>query len=147
MAEHEHEHSHDHEHHHHHDDREHEIFECAFGLVGIEARDHEQAAVVSASIEPAPESELTFGVLVKAMQRVASEVEASGGVVGHIKAFARDDGDFAHASVLAADQNPESEGDLNMPLSSDADVQLAAIALLISRQELLEIVKNSIVSE
>ena len=76
------------------------------------------------------------------LQAVCAEIEAAGGIVGHIKAFASQDDAFAHASVTEANRKPDLEGDVAAPFGPDADIQLVAIALLLDEQTLISICKR-----
>ncbi len=148
--EHEHGHQHDHEHGHHHDHDGHhhhgheETVRVDHANVLLEAHTHEQTATVSMTFEPDPDATLVFGDLVSLMQKIAEAIESAGGIVGHIKAYGKQEGDFVHASVTAAGLEPTYEGNLDMDLGNEATVQLAAIALLIDQDRLLDICKNAL---
>ena len=136
-----------HDHHdHHHDHAPSHKEACAIGgaQVSLEAHTHEQAATVSLDIRPAAGSGFAFQKLVSAMRALASEAEALGGIVGHIKAFAREGDAFAHASVTAADLPPESEGDIGAAFGSNATIQLVAIVLLVDQDALVEVCKTTL---
>ena len=92
---HDHEHAHEHEHHHEHE----AVVELPWARVELEAHTHEQAATVSMNIHPKEESPVAFADLVNIMQEIARSSEQSGGIVGHIKAFAKRDNAFARVSV------------------------------------------------
>ena len=139
---HEHEHHHEHEHEHHHGHEE--ATERAWAHVKLEAHTHEQAATVSMDIHPKSESCIVFANLVDIMQEIARASEQAGGIVGHIKAFAKRDGAFAHASVTAADLPSTCDGDQSLALDSATEVQLVAIALLIDQDDLLAICKQAL---
>lgn len=136
-------HEHVHEHHHEHEQGHTEVLELAFAQVELEAHTHEQAATVSLHIHPR-EQALSFARTVELMQEFARSVEDAGGIVGHIKAFAKQGDTFTHASVTAADLAPTCEGDPQLELGMEADVRLAAIVLLISQDDLLAITKDAI---
>lgn len=75
------------------------------------------------------------------MERIARAVEGEGAIVGHIKGYARQGGAFAHASVTAADIPATVEGGI-ATFSEGAEMQLVVIAMLISPEELLQVVAN-----
>lgn len=143
---HDHGHDHDHNHHHHHDHEHHhghvESVELSWASVDMEASSHEQAATVSVAIRPKPASEAAFSGLVDAMCSIARAVESEGGIVGHIKAFAKRGDVFARASVTAADLPPVCDGDQSLPLDPSADIQFVVIALLIDEERLAAICKD-----
>jgi len=144
--EHEHEHvgEHDHGHDHHHDHARERVLELSWGTATLESHVHEQAATVSATISVQPGSAVTFDTLVKALQAVAQHVESAGGIVGHIKAYAKAGDSFAHASTTDARHAPSCEGDASLPLSPEAQCQLVAIALLIDLEQLEQIVVDAL---
>lgn len=138
---HDHEHAHDHGHDHHDHDHAHahsvsDRFETDAALVSLEAHTHEQAATVSLDIHPKAGQAVAFSSLVETMQAIAADAEAAGGVVGHIKAYARDGAAFAHASVTAADLPPVCEGDVQASFGEGATIQLVSIVLLVGQDDL-----------
>ena len=139
---HEHEHAHEHEHEH----GTHDVLESACATIHLESHTHEETATVSMDIEPHVDSALSFSDIVTLMQAVASAVESAGGIVGHIKAFARRDDAFVHASVTASYLDPECEGDTEICLDTATELQLAVIALLIEREQLLALCKNALLA-
>ena len=140
--EHEHEHMHAHEHEHHHTHTE--SIELTWANVGFEAHTHDQAATVSMNVYPKDGCAFAFSNLVDIMQAIAQAAESAGGFVGHIKGFARRGDEFAHASVTAADLPPTFEGDQTLSLDTATEIQLVAIVLLISEDDLLAICKNAL---
>ncbi len=120
-----------------------ETFEIHGAEVFTESHMHDQAATVSLAICPNEGATFAFATLVTAMQDIASRAEAAGGIIGHIKAFAREEnGAFAHASVTAAGLAPTCEGDVSASFGEEADIQLVSIVLLISFEELLSICRD-----
>ena len=105
---------------------------------------HDQAATVSATVCARPEAGKTFDVLVGALQIVAQRVESAGGIVGHIKAYARSGEAFAHASVTDAQHAPASEGETALALDPNVQCQLVAIALLVDLDSLEEAVFDAL---
>lgn len=148
---HEHEHEHAHEpvrgqgHDHHHHDHHEETVETPWGTVRLEAHTHEQAATVSMALCPAAGKAMAFGSVVELMRQVAERAEAAGGIVGHVKAFARQGDAFAHASVTAAYLEPAVEGDASLGYGERADIQLVAIVLLVSQDELVSICREALI--
>ena len=138
---HHHDHDHDHEHHHEHAPAQKEEFAIEGAQMLLEAHTHEQAATVSLDVKPAEGAPLAFKRLIDLMVSIAGEAEAHGGIVGHIKAFAREGDTFAHASVTASDLPVESEGAVEAVFGHDATIQLVAIVLLIDKQALVDICK------
>lgn len=136
-------HDHDHDHDHAHDHFE-ETLEAPWGSVQIEAHTHEQAATVSMVLRPSADALVPFSLIVSSMQRIAEDVEAAGGIVGHVKAFAREGSSFAHASVTAAYLEPALEGGASLGYGTQADIQLVAIALLISQDELVRVCEDAL---
>ena len=124
-------HGHYHEHEHEHSHHE-ELFEAPWGTAQIETHTHEQAATVSMALHPAEGEAIAFAGVVTVMRQIAEEAESAGGVVGHVKAFARQGDAFAHASVTAAYLGPEIGGDSSSEFGEEADIQLVAIVLLLS---------------
>ena len=137
--------AHHHEHHHEHAPAHKETFAIDGAQVALEAHTHEQAATVSLGIKPTEGARFRFKQLIGAMAAIAAEAESEGGIVGHIKAFAREGDAFAHASVTASDLPPESEGDVDAAFGPDAAIQLVAIVLLIDHHSLVDICKASFV--
>ena len=138
-----HDHEHDHTHHHHrhdHGDARERTVELAWGEAALESHTHEQASTVSATIHAQASAGKTFETLVDALQAIAQQVEAAGGIVGHIKAYARAGESFVHASSTDAQHEPACEGDACTALTPDVQCQLVAIALLIDLDQLEEIV-------
>ena len=131
-----HDHSHDHGHSHE------ETVETPWSTIALEGHTHEQAATVSATFHVNPESSYAFSSIVSLMQRIAKGVEDAGGIVGHIKATAKQDGSFARASVIAAELDPTCEGDLSLKLGSEADIQMAVIAMLVDQDALLALCRE-----
>lgn len=134
-------HDHEHEHGHHHEHEE--SLELSWAHVELEAHTHEQAATVSMNIHPKEGSPVAFVDLVSIMQEIARASEQSGGIVGHIKAFAKRGDTFARASVTAADLPPTCDGDQSLELDASAEIQLAAIVLLVDQADLLATCKQA----
>ena len=128
----------------HHEHNHREQFAIACGEAFLEAHMHDQAATVSAALCPDDGSAISFEQLVSALSAIASNVEDTGGIIGHIKAFAREEETFAHASVTDAGRKPDIEGDITASFGPEADIQLVAIALMISQDELITICKRAI---
>lgn len=135
---HEHVHGHDHDHDHGHEHQA-TIFETAWGVAQLEAHTHEQAATVSITVHTNAGDTLAFSDIVSLMQQLAEKAEAEGGIIGHIKAFARQGDSFVHASVTAADIAPALEGDTVQCFGEDADIQIVAIVLLVDQDLLVRI--------
>ena len=149
-CEHEREHAHEsvrgygHNHAHHHHDHHEEALEAPWGTAWLDAHTHEQAATVSMALCPAAGKAIVFGDVVEFMRQVADKAEAVGGIVGHVKAFARQGDAFANASVTAAYLEPAVEGDASLEYGAEADIRLVAIVLLVSQDELLRICKEAL---
>ena len=141
---HEHGHDHDHEHGHHHHHSHAETLQLENAVVELEAHTHEQAATVSMRIHPADGTTIAFADIIAMLQRIARAAEDVGGIVGHIKGFAKQGDAFAHASVTAADLAPTTEGDPALAFDATADIQLAAIVLLVSQADLLALCKEAL---
>ena len=75
---------------------------------------------------------------------MAKQVESAGGIVGHIKGYARIGDPFVHASATDAQHAPAPEGDTSIPLDVDTQAQLAAIALLIDLDDLEQLVVSAL---
>ena len=119
-----------------------ESFEIAGAKTFLEAHMHDQAATVSLAICPLEGTAFAFRTLLETMVIIASQVEAHGGIVGHIKAFAREGDRFSHASVTAAGFEPTCEGEADASFGEGADVQFVAIALFVNKEELASICKG-----
>ena len=143
-ANHAHGHSHEHDHEQHHGYRE--TVETNWGRIEMEAHVHDDAATVSMDAHPKEGCAVTISSLVDSMQRIAQAAEGTGGIVGHIKCFAQQGAESAHASVTAADLAPTVEGDDSLSFGSMSTIQLVAIILLISQDDLLAICKDAIAS-
>ena len=135
---HDHGHGHDHDHDHQHAHERPVEFEWGTGT--LESHVHDQAATVSVTISARPDAGKTFEGIVGVLQEIAREVESTGGIVGHIKAYAREGELFAHASATDAQHAPACEGDSRLTLAPDTHCQLVAIALLIDLDHLEQIV-------
>lgn len=136
---HDHDHGHEHHHHDHEAAREREV-DLGWASAILESHLHDQAATVSATVRAQAEADKSFEALVAALKLIAQRVESAGGIVGHIKAYARAGESFAHASVTDAQLAPACEGDVNLVLGPDVQCQLVAIALLVDLDVLEEIV-------
>ena len=130
------------EHHEHHNHRE--SFEIAGGEVFLEAHMHDQAATVSLAVCPGEGQVFSFETLIRAMREIATQAELLGGIIGHIKGFAREGEVFAHASVTAADLEPTCEGATKESFGEEADIQLVAIVLLVGQDDLMTICRNAL---
>ena len=139
-----HDHGHNHGHEHHHDHTPERQVQLGWGAATLESHVHDQAATVSATICALPGSATTFEALVEALGSVAKRVESAGGIVGHIKAYARTGESFVHASATDAQHAPSCEGDARMPLKPETHCQLVAIALLIDLEQLEQIVVDAL---
>ena len=128
--------------HKHHNHRE--SFEIPGAEAFLEAHMHDQAATVSMAICPSEGSVFAFAKLVETMRQIAADAEAAGGIIGHIKAFAREEDAFAHASVTTAELDPACEGDISASFGEEADIQLVAIVLLISQDDLIAICRRAL---
>lgn len=113
-----------------------ESFDTDAATVSLEAHTHEQAATVSLDIVPKAGSAISFESLVAAMQAIAVGAEEAGGIVGHLKAYARQDDAFAHASVTAPNLPPTCEGDITTRFGEAATIQLVSIVMLIDQDAL-----------
>ncbi|MBR0405480.1 MAG: hypothetical protein IJI68_09845 [Eggerthellaceae bacterium] len=123
-----------------------ESFAVPCGEAFLEAHEHDQAMTVSVAICPEEGASIVFEELVEALRSIASGIEATGGIVGHVKAFARQDGAFAHASATEAGREPDCEGDVSFAFGFDADIQFVAIALLLGQDELISLCKSALVN-
>ena len=130
-----------HEHHGHHGHRE--SFAIPGGEAFLVAGAHDQAATVSMTLCPDAGERIPFGKIVEKMEAVARIAEDAGGIVGHIKGFAREDEAYAHASVTEAGRAAECEGDLSASFGENADIQLVFIVLLIGCDDLAAICKEA----
>lgn len=119
-------------------------FEINEAYVSLEAHTHEQAATVTLDIRPKKGRALAFADIVDVMVSIAVRAEAAGGVVGHIKAYARDGSAFAHASVTASDLAPVCEGDANALYGEGSLIQLVLIVLLLRQEDLTSICRAQI---
>lgn len=132
-----------HGHDHHHDHRE-ETLDILWGTALLETHTHGQAATVSLTLRPAAGTAIAFGEIVAYMLRLAEKAEAEGGIVGHIKALARQDDAFAHASVTAAGIAPSLDGDTSLEYGERADIQLVAIVLLVNQDGLARMCREEL---
>ena len=140
MGEHNHEHQHGHEHHHVHLRGS---FRGLGGEVKVEVTQHEQAAVASMLLQVEPGGSVAFSTVVAYLQALAERAEAAGGIVGHIKAFAREGELFANASVTSTDATEVDPAVLPFEFGSGADIQLVAIVLCLEPEALLDLVLQS----
>ena len=132
----------DHNHGHGHGRRE--SFASMGGEAFLEAHTHDQAATVSIAICPDEGRSISFTEIESALEDIARRIDAMGGIIGHIKAFARNDDYFAHASITDPHHTITSEGDATQAFDSEADIQLVAIALLIGLDDLIDCCKQSL---
>ena len=149
VHDHEHAHVHGHEHGHEHaHDRSHNherAVELGWGTGALESHVHDQAATVSLTINAQADAGRTFQELVDALQQIALQVESAGGIVGHIKAYAREGEAFVHASATDAQHAPACEGDASLVLGPATNCQFVSIALLIDLAQLEQIVLAALV--
>lgn len=141
-----HDHAHAHGHDHGHNHGQSELMDIPAARIKLEAHVHEQASTVSATFEIREGCTVPFASLVDAMNAIAERVEDEGAIVGHIKAFAKVGGTFAHASVTAAGIAPTCEGDVTTAFGPDGDVQLVAIVMLMELNDLIGIVRSALFS-
>ena len=81
---------HDHEHHHHHGHEEHsERSESKLPVISVSR--HEAAVIGSVECRISGSYEIALAELQRRMSAAAESVESHGGIIGHIKFFARDD--------------------------------------------------------
>ena len=120
-----------------------ESFAVPCGEAFLEAHTHDQATTVSVAICPGEGETMAFADLAAVLEGIACRVEEAGGIVGHIKAFAREDDYFARASVTQAGVEANCDGDIGRSFGPDADIQLVAIALFLGQEELLAICRQA----
>ena len=137
-------HDHDHDHDHHHEHAELRSIDFANFSAQFESHVHDQASTVSVTVEVSEGAALAFTAIIDVLCEIARNVESEGGVVGHIKAFAREGDAFAHASVTAADLPPEQEGDCARAFTHGASIQFVAIALLVDLHDLEQFVQRAL---
>ena len=146
MSGHEHEHRHDHEHgygheheyhHEHHHDHEHDHEHHHDHEGPIEITTHEEALIGTVRIRIPGSYEAALEDLKTRMAQTADEVEAAGGMVGHIKAFTREETRTAMISI------PEP-GDVQVKEGSDPGLhcEIANIVFGIDEETLESILKN-----
>ncbi len=126
MSEHEHGHHHEHEHEHHHDHD-----------APIEITTHENAVIGTVRIRIPGSYDTALEDLRTRMDQTAREVEESGGMVGHIKAFAREETRTAMVSI------PEP-GDIQTKEGSDPGLhcEIANIVFGIDEETLEHILEK-----
>jgi len=128
--------NHAHEHGHRHEHARKRSINLGWVNIELESHMHDQASTVSATLCAQADSGRTFEALVGALRTVAHASELAGGIVGHVKGYARAGESFVHASVTDAQHAPACEGDAQLPLNLDTQIQLVAIVLLIDQSEL-----------
>lgn len=141
---HEHGHANESGHGHSHAHAQERIVDFVWAEAALESHVHDQAATVSTTLHVRQDAGKAFGALVESLQSIAKQVESAGGIVGHIKAYARAGESFAHASATDAQHAPACEGDARLPLGPDVQCQLVAIALLIDLEQLERIVISAL---
>ena len=132
-----------HEHEHAHEHGRTAVLDTASAHIEFEGHLHEQAAAVTMLIHPHTAVEIAFTALTETMERIAQSIEATGGIVGHIKVSAQQGNTFAHASIVQADQSPSCAGDAECTFDEAAAIQIAAIALLVGLDELMDICEKA----
>ena len=142
--EHEHEHGHEHVHHHDHDhehehrhEHDHEHHHDHGHDSPIEITTHEEAVIGTVRVRIPGSYEEALEDLKTRMAQTADEVEAAGGMVGHIKAFAREEARTAMVSI------PEP-GDVQIKSGTDPGLrcEVANIVFGIEKEELESILEN-----
>ena len=101
---HDHHHGHDHEHHHEHHHHEQEAFPA------VSVYTHETATVGSVKCRIAGEYEEALNRLQKCMEETAREVEAAGGLIGHVKAFAKEEARYCMISITDGEDVQRKSG-------------------------------------
>jgi hypothetical protein len=136
--EHDHEHGHDHEHehgghHHHHHDHDHEdgdsneVVLIDDGRTFLNVIDHEGSIVASYRFTMPGTLDEAKSKLSEFASKLSDDVDAQGGIVGHIKAFARERGNSFRVSVTMHDPDiMDFEG-------RDVSVEGVAIVLAVDR--------------
>lgn len=129
-------HEHDHGHHqvHHHDDHEHE--HRPISETGIEITAHEGAWIGTVRCRIPGDYEDAVTILRERMEREAEEFEASGGLIGHLKAYAREEGRQCMLSITEC-------GDIQRKETVNASVYVEHAAIIFGMnqgrvQEILE---------
>lgn len=122
----------DHNHHHHHDHQN----TFSLPLVDVDVLDHAVIGTVKCRIPG--QYEEARAMLTEAMQKTAGDVESSGGLIGHIKAYVREECRTCMISITEAGDMQKKEDE-----SPSLYVDNAAIVFGISDTELENILKQN----
>lgn len=131
--EHEHEHHHEHEHEHHHE-HEHEHEHTQAPDTGIAISAHEGAQIGTVRCRIPGSYGLALDTLQERMEEEASDIEAAGGMIGHIKASAREESRCCMFSITECGDTQRKES-----VCPSVYVEHAAIVFGIGGDVLLDI--------
>lgn len=102
----------------------------AGGVADIEVHGHHEATVVSTTVTTAPAFGVSVSALADGLERLAERIEAAGGFVGHLKAFAAQGSSFVRVSVTDAREHAFVQGDEAFVVQGDCCLQVVAIAFV-----------------
>ena len=134
-------HDHDHHDHGHHDhdhhDHDHHDHEHDHGVPSLEMSSHEQAVIATVRCVIPGEYGEAVDALKDAMRKTAAEIEDNGGLIGHVKAFAREENRSCMISIPEADDVQVREA-----VSPSVHVECANIVFSLTADRLEAIVRT-----
>lgn len=128
--------------HHHHDAVAREDKLADF-VLAYEAHVHEGAVAASCRITPQAGSSMRFSDLVEKLVSVAESLEAEGAFLGHVKAFARTDGNATSVSLTSLEVGPQLKGDAELVIREGSEAQAVAIIVGLTPEEAISVFQSA----
>ncbi len=126
-------------HHHHHDDHDAKTISTNVGggVALCRSSSHEGAHIVSCSLE-LENATLSASCLANVLRAVASDMEKLGGIVGHIKCAAAEDGKSLRISTTQAGLEPTLVIDGLKDLTDESEINIAVIVFGVEHGEIID---------
>ena len=131
-----HNHSHHSEHHHEHSHKA-DFIELGCGVLRYTFSSHQGASIISCNLE-LQGAELPLNSLQNILMGAASDVEAAGGIIGHIKCIAAQENASSRISITQANVEPSVFVDNLSMLTKDSKINVALIVFGVSHDALLD---------
>lgn len=116
--------------------------DCDWAHLHFEGHEHDQASVITVTVKLLAGQEVPFSKLVAVAQQAARDVEAAGGIVGHIKGFAREGDTYAHVSITDSALPATESGDVAASFTEHAEIQFVLIAMLVTLNDLRGVIED-----
>lgn len=127
--------------HHHHGKMS--VDELSALTVTFEGHEHESTSVVSCSLQMKEEHTLPFKILVELLMKAGEALEGAGAFIGHMKALANSAGETASASLTDLSAGSTVQGNTDLSLDSDTQIQIVAIVVDLPLQDAFILFRTS----